>query len=227
MKKDKVLGVLGGMGAAATSYFFDLTVRYQQIEFGFIHDAEFYKSVIYNITLRELDNVGIINAEIAKEQLIAEAKKLAAFPVDIMVMPCNSAHYFFDDVQGAVGLPMVSIIKATANEVIKSGKKKIGIICTSSTRLLRLYENELEGIEIIHPNELHQLSVDNIILNIQAGSEMEEMKHGLLRIIDRMLTDGAEGVVAGCTELPILLKDTDRPIFDSSKILVEAMFKAL
>lgn len=227
MKKDKVLGVLGGMGAAATSYFFDLMVRYQQIEFGFIHDAEFYKSVIYNITLRELDNVGIINAEIAKEQLIAEAKKLAAFPVDIMVMPCNSAHYFFDDVQGAVGLPMVSIIKATANEVIKSGKKKIGIICTSSTRLLRLYENELEGIEIIHPNELHQLSVDNIILNIQAGSEMEEMKHGLLRIIDRMLTDGAEGVVAGCTELPILLKDTDRPIFDSSKILVEAMFKAL
>ena len=227
MKKDKIIGVLGGMGHSATQYFFDLMVRYQQVEFGFIHDAEFYKSVIYNIALRELDNVGIINAEIAKEQLIVEAKKLAAFPVDIMVMPCNSAHYFFDDVQKAVGIPMVSIIKAVADEVITSRKKKIGIVCTSSTRSLKLYENELSDVEIIHPNELQQLSIDNIILNIQAGSEMDEMKHSLMRIIDKMLADGAEGVIAGCTELPILLKDTDRPIFDSSKILVEAMFKAL
>jgi aspartate racemase len=56
---------------------------------------------------------------------------------------------------------------------------------------------------------------------------MEGMKQSLLKIIDKMLEGGAEGVIVGCTELPILLKDTDRPIFDSSKILVEALFKAL
>lgn len=227
MKNKKVLGILGGMGHMASAHFFELMVRYQQREFGFVHDADFYKSVIYNIALRELDNVGIINEDIAKQQLIDEAKKLAAFPVDIMAIPCNSAHYFFDDIQKAVGIPMVSIIKETAEAVKRSGEEKVGIICTSSTRALRLYENALSGIETISPVGIQQLTVDNIILNIQAGWKEEETKQVLLKIVDQMLMAGAGGVIVGCTELSIPLHDSDRPLFDSSKILVEGLFKAL
>ena len=144
MKHDKVIGILGGMGAASTAHAFQLLVNYQQDILGCVQDEDFYKTVIYSIALKDWDETGFVNQESVKNQLVEEIRKLEAFGVDIIAIPCNTVHYFYREMQAAVRTEIINMVEETAHEVIKNGRRKIGIVSSRSTRDLKLYEISIE-----------------------------------------------------------------------------------
>jgi aspartate racemase len=227
LNKKPVIGVFGGMGHSATAHFFNLMVKYQQVVLSCVQDEDFYKSVIYNTALTEWDEKGFVNSQNVKIQLLEEIEKLARFPVDIIAIPCNTVHYFFNDMQKSVTVPIVNMVESVAQKVINSGKKKAGILCSRSTRELRLYENNLDSVETIMCDENEQTIVDKAILDIQAGRNKLVTVGNLHRIMGKMGDNGADGIIVGCTELPVYLHNSPYPMFDSSEILVESLFKRI
>ncbi len=213
------------MGHLATSNFFQLMVEHQQKVLGCVQDGEFYKSIIYNIALEEWDNTGFVNLESVKEQLIKEIKRLD--DCDVIAIPCNTVHCFYDDMQKEVKAPIINIIGETAKRVVQSGVKKVGILCSKSTRELELYKKFLPDIEIFYPK--HQEIIDSIVEDIQAGRSELESICDLTNIAYTMIYEDpqVEAVIIGCTELSIPLKDTTLPVYDSSKILCEVLFKEI
>lgn len=224
MNSKKIIGVLGGMGHACTVHFLQLLVEYQQKVLHCVQDGEFYKSIIYNTALEEWNNTGFVNLESVKEQLLKEIKRLDDFGCDVIVVPCNTVHHFYLDMKNAVKTPMISIIEETSKRAIESGIKKVGILCSKSTRELELYKKYLD-IEILYP--LEQDLIDAIIEDVQAGRNEAFDAIMLNGIMQEMINDGAEAIIVGCTELSIPLKNSILPIYDSSKILCEALFKEI
>jgi len=222
MDNKKVISVLGGMGAASTAHFFNLLVEHQQ-KLGCVQDEDFNKSVIYNTALTDWDNTGFVNALSVKEQLISEIKKLENFGCDIIGIPCNTVHYFYQEMQDSIDVPIVNMVKETAQRVIEAKIKTVGLVCSRSTRELGVYDHYLSGIEIIY--NMDQSAIDEIILNVQAGRHQNKGLIELSRIVNSLIDSGAEAVIIGCTELSIPLQNSKLPLFDSSKILVESLFK--
>jgi len=220
----KEYGILGGMGPASTVHFLNLFVEYQQ-KLGCVQDEDFNKVIIYNTALTEWDNTGFVNALSVKKQLISEIKKLENFGCDVIGIPCNTVHHFYQEMQDSISVPIVNMVKETALRVIEAKIKTVGLICTRSTRELGVYERYLSGIEIIY--SIEQSTIDDVILDIQAGRHQNKSLIKLSRIVNSLIDSGAEAVIVGCTELSIPLHNSKLPLFDSSKILVESLLSKL
>ncbi|MCC6448132.1 MAG: amino acid racemase [Chitinophagaceae bacterium] len=225
MKDKKIIGILGGMGPAATVNFFDDIVKISQEKYGAEQDTDFPIVYLYNTALEGFNETGFEDMDLVKKQLINDVKKLAGWGADFIVMPCNTVHYFIDDLRASINIPILSIIESTIAEVNKMQYKKVGIISSASTRHLGLYENKLkdEKIMCIVANEDEQSLLDKVILSVMSGKQGEMEKEILKNIIKRMGNDGAEVVILGCTELPLAINinDSDLPLLNTIKILAE------
>jgi aspartate racemase len=171
------------------------------------------------------DETGFSNPESVKQQLINGVKKIENWGADFIVLPCNTVHYFLNDMQAAVSIPILSILNATIETVKNHHHTKIGILSSASTRLLELYKKPFEehGFETVITSDEEQTAVDSVILTIMAGNHGSKELAVLKTIVQRMSQSGAQAIVLACTELPLALsqKDIDIPLFDTLNILVE------
>ena len=155
--------------------------------------------------------------------MIEDAKKLQAAGSAYVVMPCNTAHFFYEQIQKNLSIPMLNIIEETVKDACEKGVKKLGILATKGTVSAGSYQNMCEkyGIEWSVPSADDEQSLMNIIYSqVKAGKEINISE--FLRIVENMKADGCDAVTLGCTELSVINKDFElhrADIIDSLEVL--------
>lgn len=228
--KEKILGVLGGVGPLATIYFADLVVKMTDAK----TDQEHIAMVILNHSSIP-DRTEYIMDKSKPNPLpvmVSDAKMLEEDDCDYIVIPCNTAHYFYDEIQKSVNVPIINILEETVKycEETIPDIKKIGVLATDGTIKSQAYQNIIEkhSLECVIPSEEDQKSVMNIIYNqVKAGTPVDIFEFH--RIIGELKKSGCDAIVLGCTELSIIKKDFEiirEDIVDSMECLARASIKA-
>lgn len=225
-KNYKTIGILGGMGAAASANFYQSLVQIAQKKFHAENDDDFPAIWIYNLPITGFDETGFVNLENVKLQLIESLKKLEATGSDFIVIPCNTVHYLLETMRESIKIPILSILEITAKAVQKEGFKKVGLLNSQSTGQYQLYEKTFEklGIATCSATNKEQLQVNEIIRHVMAGSQGQQDIDELNKIIQRFQEQGAQTIILGCTELPLAFsqKNCLLPVFNTTTILAEA-----
>jgi len=219
----KTLGIIGGMGPAATLDLFSKILKATPAK----KDQDHIHIIIDNFP-QIPDRTAFLlgKGENPLPYILKSVRTLERANVDVLCMPCNTAHYFVEDIRKATPLPFISIIESTLNEIKSSFKdsKKIGLLASDGTIIGKVYHNifEAERYRIITPLEEKQYEVMKIVYSIKAG-KMEENVQTFEEIIEHMKFLGSEVVILGCTELPILLKyfEPSLPVIDATSCLAK------
>ncbi len=229
MEKEKILGVLGGVGPLATVYFMELLVKMTdtQRDQGHISSLVFNHASIPDRTDFILDNTKPNPLPVMQN----DAALLEKSGASMIVIPCNTAHYFYEQIQKNVGIPIINIIEETVkyskNHI--SGIKKLGLLATKGTIAAKSYQKfcELYSIEYAVPSIFDEQSLMNIIYDqVKAGKPVNYDE--FFRITDDLLSGGCDAVILGCTELSVIHSDLkmlnpsalhSRAIIDSMEVL--------
>jgi len=160
-------------------------------------------------------------------QMRKAAIELETAGAGCLLIGANTMHKIADEIQAAIKIPVIHIAEAVAKEILKHGLKKVGLLGTKYTMQLPFYSEHLakHGIETIIPEQDDVDYINYTIYNeFSKNIFTAEAKKNYLAIISKLKSRGAEGIIGGCTEIPILLKqdDLDIPLFDTAKIHAEA-----
>lgn len=201
---EKLVGVLGGMGPAATITFCQLLIDMTDAA----RDQDHVKTLVYNHGAIP-DRTSYILGESDEDPvpyLTDDAHFLAHVGCDFLVIPCNTAHYYFDDISQAAGIPVINMLEETTARCAANGAKRVGVMGTRGTRKVGTYAKALEaaGMQCVYPNEENQSIVDWIIYSqVKAGRDVPEEK--MLESIDHLTHDqGCDAVIFACTELSVV-----------------------
>ena len=163
--------------------------------------------------------------------LICGLQSLEAAGAEVIVIPCNTVHYFIPKLRACVATPILSIVEETAEVCLRADYRTVGLLATTETIKHELYERELarQGIQVITPDTTDQQLVSAIIQQILNGNKSVENKQALLKAIRTLRSGGAETVILGCTALELLLQQSDVsvPLLDSFDILAVATVREL
>lgn len=223
----KTVGVLGGLGPMATVYFYEMVVRMTDAK----KDQDHIDMVIVNKATTP-DRTAYIIGESDKDpciDIIENAKKLENFGVDILAMPCNTAHYFYDKIQSSVNVPMVNMPRETVAYIKANNYKKVGILATNGTIKAKTYQKICEEYKIdykILDEENQSLLMDIIYKDIKTGKNAN--MDNFDKIISYVKDFDCDCVILGCTELSILKNDNnldDKFYIDSMDILAKRVIE--
>ena len=222
---EKIIGILGGMGPEATTDLF-----YKIIKLTPAGKDQDHLRVIIDNNPKIPDRTAAIlgKGEDPLPALRETARNLEKAGADFIIIPCNTAHYFLPSIQESVKIPLLNIIEETAKETQKKipSIKKVGLLASIGTYKTEIYSQHFKkfNIEVISPEEKDKEKVMKIIYAVKAGNLSEEIKKNITSIAQKLIDKGAEAVIAGCTEIPLILKEGDVsvPIIDPTQALAEA-----
>lgn len=221
------VGILGGMGPAATAEFYHLLVKCAQDKYSADQDTDFPAMFVYSLPLSGFDETGVCDESLVNAQLVAGIKELSKFDCGLICIPCNTVHLFLKEMQAATPIPIVSIIDSVVQDVVKAGAKKVGLLASETTRKTGLYEEALKKrqIEYISADDYEQKTINEVIHHVMSGTNDDRDTSQLLTICDRMEKEGAIGIVLGCTELPLALsrENSTLPMISSLESLAGAV----
>lgn len=224
----KKLGVIGGMGTEATSYFFEEVVAHTAVE----KDQDHMDMVILNHASIPDRTKAILSGETTElfKELTKDVKTLEKLGVANIVIPCNTSHYFYDDLQKETTVPIVHMIGETVQAAIErfENVQKVGIMATNGTVETGVYHKECEkrGVEAIIPSPERQKDVMSLIYDdIKTGRSGDSDK--FQRAYDELIANGSDVVILACTELSVYKKTNEVPdkCLDAMDILVEQAIK--
>lgn len=224
----KTLGIIGGMGPAATIDLYKKIVEQTPAE----KDQDHIHVIIDSYPQIEDRTSYILHGgKSPAPKLIESAKRLEAAGADALIMPCNTAHYFAKDIENAVNIPLIHIVKCSAEAIKKKYPyvRKIGLIATTGTIKAGVYGDILKNydLETITLNEeLENNIMDCIYKGVKAG-KTEEYSKLFQKCVDDIASLGAELLIAGCTEIPLLMPyiKTNLPVIDATYELASAAVK--
>lgn len=200
----KVVGIIGGMGPLATVDLFRKIV----VNTKAACDGEHIRILVDNNTnIPDRTKAILAGGANPVRELTSSACKLEEMGADFLIMPCNTAHYFHEEVQRAVSIPVLNMIRITCDSLIKQGIKKAGLLATDGTIKSGIYHKVFEdsGVELIQPEDDEQSAImDMIYSGVKAGrSDYDASKANcvMARLVDR----GAQALILGCTELPLAM----------------------
>jgi aspartate racemase len=217
----KKIGIIGGLSVESTfEYYKFIARRYNRIVGGSASPI----LVIDSLDLQKVTD-WFVKDEWDKvlEELVLSANNLIAAKAEVIILATNTPHIVFNELEKKVSKPMISIMDAVAKEIKKQNLKKVGLIGTKFTMQDDYYPKAFEkyGLKIITPSPEEQEVIHKIIykeLTFHVLNEASREKY--LEIIYRLNEMGAEGVILGCTEIPLLIKQEDCkiPVFDTTTI---------
>ena len=226
-KKQKLLGILGGLGPMASVYFCEMLISHTKAERDADH-INFLLSSRADTPDRSSFIIGS-SSEDPTDAMIEEALRLERAGADIIAIPCNTAHYFYDGICSAVSAPILNIITETARFCNWNGSKTIGVLATEGTAASGAYEKYLSKypIDLLPLTKAEQATVTKIIFEqIKCGIEPDI--DAFLGVISDLHERGAELVVLGCTELSLIKKKYPLPeyVVDSLELLALSAISA-
>ena len=219
-QKGFLLGVLGGLGPMSTFYFCELLTSHTQAT----RDSD-HLDMIISSRASTPDRTAFILGESADDPLpimISEAQKLTRAGADLIVIPCNTAHYFYNGLKNAIATPTLNIIEETLSQLARMGVKRFGLLATEGTVKSEAYANLALnfGLECVVPTEEEQAEITAIIYDEIKQNKPVDMRR-FLAVADALKARGCERLVLGCTELSLLMRQgLDRAVFmDSLEVL--------
>jgi aspartate racemase len=155
------------------------------------------------------------------------AQRLEAAGADFILIATNTMHLVFDQVQASVGVPMLSLLDATGRAIRESGIQTVGLLGTRFTMERSFYQDALarQGISVLVPAAAERKFVNRVIYDeLVAGQILDTSRQGFIQVIQALEARGAQGVILGCTEIPLLLDESDvaLPLFDTTTIHADA-----
>jgi aspartate racemase len=202
VKSRKTLGIIGGMGPLATADLFCKIIMLTDAD----SDAEHIHIIVdNNPKVPDRTKAALAGSDAPFPYILDTAKKLEKMGADILLLPCNTSHMYYDRLCGSLRVPVINMIEEAAKHMYAMGLKKAGLLATSGTLQAGLYEHALEryGIEALLPSPGGQDEVMRIIYKgVKAGAERFDTS-AFCEELRRMSLEGADVFLLGCTELPV------------------------
>ena len=225
--KEKIIGIIGGLGPAATS---DLLSRIIKLTKAKKDQDHIHVIIDNNPKIPDRTQAIFGKGESPVPALVESGKMLERAKVDFIIIPCNTAHFFYDELKGHLRIPIVHMIREVAKKIHKEYPdiRKVGLLSTQGTIKAGLYQKELMafGIDVIKPDEKSQNMVTEAIYGtkgIKCGYLEGRSKQLIYNAIDNLINNGAELIIGGCTEIPLVvdLKTVAMPFINSNQVLAE------
>jgi len=220
--KEKIIGILGGMGPEATADLFYKIIKFTPAK----RDQNHLRIIIDNNPKIPDRTAAILGkGEDPLPALQETAQNLEKAGADLILIPCNTAHYYLSSIQKSVNVPILNMIEETAKETKKRVPqiKKAGLLATMGTYKTRIYHQYFEklNIEIISPGDEEKEKIMKIIYAVKGGDLSREIKKDILPLVQNLIDEGAEAIIAGCTEIPLILEEgkVEVPVIDPAQIL--------
>lgn len=221
----KKIGILGGMSPESTvEYYQYLTHTYTQ-RFG---DYGYPDIIIYSVSFQPyVDWPGADRWDLVAQGLSEAARKLEAAGADFIIIATNTMHLVLDQVRASVQIPVLSLLEVVGQAILARGMTKVGLLGTKFTMEKNLYQGALAhmGITVLVPDASDRECVNRVIYDeLVAGQIREPSRAAYVAIIRKLAERGAQGVILGCTEIPLLVSETDAglPLFDTTLLHAEA-----
>lgn len=218
----KTLGILGGVGPLASVRFSEMMINMTDAH----TDQEHIPLLMFNDnTIPDRTSFILGRSDVNPvPKMLNGIKKLVDFGSDYVVITCNTAHYFYNELQASTRVPIVNMIEEAVTAAIlkRPGVKKIGVLATDGTVESGVYAKVIEerGLTCAVPSKKSQGVVMDIIYNqVKAGKDVDV--HSFLKIIDELRHDGCDVIILGCTELSVINADNNLTLHSGD--IVDAM----
>ena len=221
----KNIGMIGGTGWSSTLEYYRIINQETNKRIGGLHSA---KIIMTSFNYADIDALNKKEDHAGVYKLVLEsAQKLKKCSVDCLVLCANTLHQYVEELEKETELKIVHIADATAKEVNRIGISRIGLLGTRFTMEMDFYKKRLyqAGIESVVPQKAEREFIHNAIMNELLKEQFKkETKNEFLNILNELQTKGAQGIVLGCTEIPLLIKqsDTNLPVFNTLEIHAKA-----
>jgi aspartate racemase len=225
----KTIGMIGGMSWESSGEYYRIINQTVRAELGGLHSA---KSIMYSVEFAEIETLQHQHRwDDAARIMIAAAQSLEKAGADVVIICTNTMHKLYDVVRKAIKIPMLHIADATAKTIKSRGISKVALLGTRFTMEEDFYKGRLVdkfGLEVVTPVPEDMEAVHRIIYEeLCAGIINPASRQKYAGIISRLVTEGAAGIILGCTEIGLLIKQPDSPVplFDTTEIHAKAAVK--
>lgn len=211
----KTIGIIGGMGPLATVDLFEKITLHTRAE----RDQDHLHVLIdSNTAIPDRTAALLHGGPDPRPELVASARRLERMGAQALIMPCNTAHNYYDDVAAAVSVPVLHMIRLTAQALERAGIGAAGLLATDGTVQTGIYQRSFagSGVDLLLPDEAGQRAVmDMIYRGVKAG-DLRYDPAAVRRAMEALLDRGAKTLILGCTELPLAVKlyGLDLPVVD-------------
>ena len=226
----KTIGILGGMGPAATA---DLMMKIIDMTDAKSDQEHIHIIVDNNTNIPDRTAAILHGGKDPVPEMSKSAKMLEAAGADFIIIPCNTAHYFISEVSAGTSLPFLNMPKETAAFLAKRGVKKAAVLATDGTVQSGLYQKALsdDGIEAIYPDEAQQKQVMSLIYDFIKKGIMDRQSLSeaeISAVADDLRARGAQALLLACTELPLafsIMELDDDSCVDPTRVLACAAIR--
>ena len=220
----KTIGLIGGMSWESTVTYYKIINETVKEKLGGLHSA---KCILYSVDFQEIEECQANgNWEKSGEILGEAAYNLEKAGADFIVICTNTMHKVVNQIKEKISIPILHIAEMTAEKILEKGLKNIALLGTKYTMEQDFYKSKLieKGINVIIPDKNDIEIINEVIYDeLCLGTINSDSKKKFLEIVDKLRNKGAEGIILGCTEIGLLIKneDTDVPLFDTAIIHAE------
>ena len=220
----KTIGLIGGMSWESTVTYYKIINETVKEKRGGLHSA---KCILYSVDFQEIEECQANgNWEKSGEILGEAAYNLEKAGADFIVICTNTMHKVVNQIKEKISIPILHIAEMTAEKILEKGLKNIALLGTKYTMEQDFYKSKLieKGINVIIPDKNDIEIINEVIYDeLCLGTINSDSKKKFLEIVDKLRSKGAEGIILGCTEIGLLIKneDTDVPLFDTAIIHAE------
>ena len=220
----KTIGLIGGMSWESTVTYYKIINETVKEKLGGLHSA---KCILYSVDFQEIEECQANgNWEKSGEILGEAANNLEKAGADFIVICTNTMHKVVNQIKEKISIPILHIAEMTAEEILEKGLKNIALLGTKYTMEQDFYKSKLieKGINVIIPDKNDIEIINKVIYEeLCLGIINSNSKKKFLEIVDKLRNKGSEGIILGCTEIGLLIKneDTDVPLFDTAIIHAE------
>lgn len=222
----KKIGIIGGVGPQATRTLYDQIITLSQSLYGAKNNDDFPNVLIESVPIPDFIS-DTEKLDEARAMLMKSVKNLEAGGATILAIGSNTVHLLLEDLQKQTSIKFLSIIDLVTQECKNRKLSKVGILASPNTLNLKLYDKKLEnaGIKVLKPKGKYTSDIENMIHYYIAGKSNGEYKTEYIEVLNRLFERGAEAVILGCTELPLVVnyEALGNRVIDSSEILARAL----
>tara|TARA_B100001013_G_scaffold307413_1_gene210944 strand:- start:2231 stop:2953 length:723 start_codon:yes stop_codon:yes gene_type:complete len=221
-EKKYTVGIIGGMGPEATIDFMSRVIALTPSQ----RDQDHIRMVVEN-NPHIPDRQSTAENDLIAIELTAIAERLEVAGADFLVLPCNTAHVFIDDLLKNIQIPFVHIVSETVNEIVKehTNVKNVGLLATDMCINSGIYHQAIKSVDrtVLVLEQQDQKSCMQLIFDVKKGKYSKSTKTDMVRLADQLIQKGADIIVAGCTEIPLILdtKSINVPLVSSTEVLAK------
>jgi aspartate racemase len=222
----KTIGMIGGMSWESSLEYYRIMNQAVKEKLGGFHSAP---CILYSVDFEDVEKLQHQGDwESLNRLMIEAAQRVKKAGADFLVICTNTMHKMADEVQRAVQIPLLHIADVTAGAVKADGQSRVGLLGTKFTMEQDFYKGrlqEIHGIDVLIPEDKERQVIHDILYNELCLGEIKELSKGKFQsIIQNLVERGAQGVILGCTEIPLIVsqEDYEIPLYDTTSLHAKA-----